>query len=168
MSNTACSTAAARGEAEFLSFTIGDGAYGIAIDAVQELRGYGPVTRLANAPPEVKGVMNLRGLMVPVVDLRIQLGLAGVRYDDSTVVVVLQAGGKTVGAVVDGVSDVITLAPEDIRPAPEVANRPGPQTIVGIGLTADAMLVLLDAGALLAGCTIDPAETGALPALQAA
>jgi purine-binding chemotaxis protein CheW len=168
MSNTACTTAAARGVAEFLSFTVGDGAYGIAIAAVQELRGYGPVTRLANAPPEVKGVMNLRGLLVPVIDLRIRLGVAEVRYDDTTVVVVLQDGSRTLGAVVDGVSDVIALAPDDIRPAPDVANEPGRRGIVGIGLAAGAMLVLLDVGAVLAGCGIEPAMAALEPSLHLA
>ncbi|HBZ75578.1 MAG TPA: chemotaxis protein CheW, partial [Leclercia adecarboxylata] len=106
---------------EFLVFTLGDEEYGIDILKVQEIRGYDQVTRIANTPDFIKGVTNLRGVIVPIVDLRVKFSQGDVEYDDNTVVIVLNLGQRVVGIVVDGVSDVLSLTAEQIRPAPEFA-----------------------------------------------
>lgn len=106
---------------EFLVFTLGDEEYGIDILKVQEIRGYDQVTRIANTPAFIKGVTNLRGVIVPIVDLRIKFSQVDVDYNDNTVVIVLNLGQRVVGIVVDGVSDVLSLTAEQIRPAPEFA-----------------------------------------------
>jgi purine-binding chemotaxis protein CheW len=104
---------------EFLIFTLGAEEYGIDILKVQEIRGYESVTRIANAPDFIKGVINLRGIIVPIVDMRIKFHLGRVEYDHQTVVIILNVAGRVVGMVVDGVSDVLTLATDQIMPAPE-------------------------------------------------
>lgn len=113
---------------EFLVFTLGDEEYGIDILKVQEIRGYDQVTRIANTPAFIKGVTNLRGVIVPIVDLRIKFSQVDVDYNDNTVVIVLNLGQRVVGIVVDGVSDVLSLTAEQIRPAPEfnrISHRTG-------------------------------------------
>jgi len=94
---------------EFLAFTLGKEEYGIDILKVQEIRGYEAVTRIANSPDFIKGVVNLRGIIVPIVDMRIKFQLGEPTYDQFTVVIILNIGGRVVGMVVDSVSDVITL-----------------------------------------------------------
>src|SRR5476649_2080973 len=105
---------------EFLAFTLGKEEYGIDILKVQEIRGYESVTRIANAPEFVKGVVNLRGIIVPIVDLRVKFSLGNPTYDEFTVVVILNIGTRVVGIVVDSVSDVFTLTPGQIKPAPDM------------------------------------------------
>src|SRR6478609_2756409 len=100
------------GSNEFLAFTLGKEEYGIDILKVQEIRGYDAVTRIANAPEFVKGVINLRGIIVPIVDMRIKFQLGEPTYDQFTVVIIMNIGERVVGMVVDSVSDVITLTPE--------------------------------------------------------
>ncbi|WP_128003730.1 chemotaxis protein CheW, partial [Piscinibacter defluvii] len=107
---------------EFLTFRLGDEEYGIDILRVQEIRSYEQPTRIANAPAFVKGVVNLRGVIVPVVDLRMKLGCPSAEYNTFTVVIVLNVRNRVVGAVVDSVSDVLELPPEAIKPAPEMAS----------------------------------------------
>ncbi|STJ14558.1 chemotaxis protein [Escherichia coli] len=107
---------------EFLVFTLGDEEYGIDILKVQEIRGYDQVTRIANTPAFIKGVTNLRGVIVPIVDLRIKFSQVDVDYNDNTVVIVLNLGQRVVGIVVDGVSDVLSLTAEQIRPAPGICR----------------------------------------------
>ena len=106
---------------EFLIFTLGNEEYGIDILKVQEIRGYDQVTRIANTPAFIKGVTNLRGVIVPIIDLRVKFSQQSVSYDENTVVIVLNFGQRVVGIVVDGVSDVLSLIAEQIRPAPEFA-----------------------------------------------
>ena len=106
---------------EFLIFTLGNEEYGIDILKVQEIRGYDQVTRIANTPAFIKGVTNLRGVIVPIIDLRVKFAQQDVSYDENTVVIVLNFGQRVVGIVVDGVSDVLSLTTEQIRPAPEFA-----------------------------------------------
>jgi len=106
---------------EFLVFTLGDEEYGIDILKVQEIRGYDQVTRIANTTAFIKGVTNLRGVIVPIVDLRVKFSQGDVEYNDNTVVIVLNLGQRVVGIVVDGVSDVLSLTADQIRPAPEFA-----------------------------------------------
>ena len=102
---------------EFLIFTLGNEEYGIDILKVQEIRGYDQVTRIANTPAFIKGVTNLRGVIVPIIDLRVKFSQQSVSYDENTVVIVLNFGQRVVGIVVDGVSDVLSLTAEQIRPA---------------------------------------------------
>ena len=129
---------------EFLTFTLGEEEYGVEILRVQEIRGYEAVTHIANAPDFIKGVINLRGVIVPIVDMRIKFGMSRVEYDQFTVVIILNVAGRVVGMVVDGVSDVITLGNEQIRPAPELVNGLGSKYIIGLGTVDDRMLILMD------------------------
>ena len=132
------------GGRECLTFTLGDEEYGIDILKVQEIRGYDTVTRIANSPDFIKGVINLRGAIVPIVDMRIKFRLGNVLYNEFTVVIVLNIAGRIIGMVVDGVSDVITLTPEQIRPAPELGTALDTQYITGLGTVDERMIILVD------------------------
>ncbi len=138
---------------EFLTFRLGAEEYGIDILRVQEIRSYEPPTRIANAPPFVKGVVNLRGVIVPIVDLRLKLGCEKAEYNTFTVVVVLNVRGRVVGAVVDSVSDVLELGSSHIKPAPELSSSVDASYITGIGTIksgdAERMLILMDIEALM-------------------
>jgi purine-binding chemotaxis protein CheW len=134
---------------EFLSFTLGDEEYGIDIQKVQELRGYDAVTRIANAPAYIKGVVNLRGIIVPIIDMRIKFDLGEPSYDQFTVVIVLNIGGRVVGMVVDSVSDVITLSAEQIKPAPEMGSTLDTDYLIGLGTLEERMLILVDIDRLM-------------------
>lgn len=129
---------------EFLTFTLADEEYGVDILKVQEIRGYDTVTRIPGAPSFIKGVINLRGTIVPVVDLRLKFGLPDVVYNEFTVMIVLNVLDRVIGIVVDGVSDVIELKPGQVRPAPEFGAAVNAQHIVGLGTVSDRMLILLD------------------------
>ncbi len=129
---------------ELLSFRLGQEEYGIDIQKVQELRGYDAVTHIANAPEHIKGVVNLRGTIVPIVDMRIKFKLGEPSYDQFTVVIVLNLGRRVIGMVVDSVSDVITLAPEQIKPAPQMGSVLDTEYLVGLGALDDRMLILVD------------------------
>jgi purine-binding chemotaxis protein CheW len=135
---------------EFLTFRLGAEEYGIDILKVQEIRSYEPPTRIANAPAYIKGVVNLRGVIVPIVDLRVKLGCDSVEYNGFTVVIVLNVKGRVVGAVVDSVSDVLELSGEAIKPAPEMHTAVDTGFITGIGSVSDRMLILMDIEALMA------------------
>ncbi|QYF95796.1 chemotaxis protein CheW [Massilia sp. PAMC28688] len=132
------------GVSEFLAFTMGQEEYGLDIIKVQEIRGYEAVTRLANTPDYFKGVINLRGVIVPVIDMRIKLGLGTPTYDQFTIVIVLSIRGNTIGMVVDSVSDVTTLSPEQIRPAPEMGSAVDAGYLIGLGTLDQRMLILVD------------------------
>lgn len=134
---------------EFLVFTLGDEEYGIDILKVQEIRGYDQVTRIANTPSFIKGVTNLRGVIVPIVDLRVKFSQGDVEYNDNTVVIVLNLGQRVVGIVVDGVSDVLSLAADQIRPAPEFAVTLSTEYLTGLGALGDRMLILVNIEKLL-------------------
>ncbi|QHM71388.1 chemotaxis protein CheW [Mixta intestinalis] len=134
---------------EFLVFTLGDEEYGIDILKVQEIRGYDQVTRIANTPAFIKGVTNLRGVIVPIIDLRIKFAQPGVEYNDNTVVIVLNLVQRVVGIVVDGVSDVLSLTAEQIRPSPEFAVTMSTEYLTGLGALGDRMLILVDIEKLL-------------------
>ena len=129
---------------EFLAFKLGQEEYGIDILRVQEIRSYEPPTRMANAPAYIKGVVNLRGVIVPIVDMRIKFKLEQVNYDILTVVIILNIGRQVVGMVVDGVSDVITLAPEQLRPVPDFSSAISTDHVLAIGSLENRMLILLD------------------------
>lgn len=135
---------------QFLAFTMGLEEYGLDILKVQEIRGYEAVTRLANAPAFFKGVINLRGVIVPVLDMRIKFNLDCPSYDASTIVIVLNLAGKVVGMVVDSVSDVTTLAPHQIRPAPGMGGVFASDYLIGLGTFEQRMLILVDIDKLMA------------------
>ena len=134
---------------EALAFKLGSEEYGIDLLGVQEIRGYEGVTRIANAPDFIKGIVNLRGIIVPIVDMRIRFNLGIPTYDSLTVVIVLNIAGHTVGMVVDSVSDVIMLAPEQIRSAPEMGASVNTDYLIGLGTVEDRMLILLDIDRLM-------------------
>ncbi len=129
---------------EFLSFKLGSEEYGIDILKVQEIRGYEKPTRMANVPEFIKGVVNLRGIIVPIIDLRIKFNLSPVEYNDFTVVIILNVAGRVIGIVVDGVSDVITLMPDQVRAVPEFNSAIGNEHVLAIGAIDARMLILLD------------------------
>ena len=129
---------------EVVTFKLGEEEYGIDIQKVQELRGYDAVTRIANAPDYIKGVVNLRGIIVPIIDMRIKFALGTPSYDQFTVVIVLNIGGRVVGMVVDSVSDVIELKPEQIRPAPDFSSSFDTKYITGLGTVDERMPILMD------------------------
>ena len=129
---------------EFLTFTLGKEEYGIEILKVQEIRSYEAVTTIANAPEFIKGVVNLRGTIVPIVDMRIKFNLGTPEYTEFTVVIILNVAGRVVGMVVDSVSDVIALGAEQIRPAPDFSSSFDVEYITGLGTVDQRMLILVD------------------------
>lgn len=137
---------------EFLTFRLGPESYGIEILKVQEIRGYETPTAIANAPAFIKGVINLRGVIVPILDLRTKFQMSEARYDEFTVVIILNVAGRVVGVVVDAVSDVLTLAADAIRATPEFASATfDTKYITGIGTVDDQMIILLDIEKLMTG-----------------
>jgi purine-binding chemotaxis protein CheW len=134
---------------EFLAFRLGREEYGIDILKVQEIRGYEAVTKIANAPEFIKGLINLRGIIVPIVDMRIKFNLGEPAYDQFTVVIILNISGKTVGMVVDSVSDVTSLLPEQIKPAPEMGTALDTDYLIGLGTLDERMLILVDIDKLM-------------------
>ncbi|WP_317205366.1 chemotaxis protein CheW [Janthinobacterium sp.] len=139
---------------EFLAFALGAEEYAIDIQMVQELRGYGAVTALANAPDFIKGVINFSGLIVPIFDLRVQLKPGTPLYDQFTVVVILNLRGRMLGMVVDGVSDVVALRPAQIKPAPAMGGVFERACLRGLGVLDERVLILLDIERLLASPAI--------------
>ena len=129
---------------ELLTFTLGHESYALDILKVQEIRGYETPTRIANTPDFIKGVVNLRGHIVPIVDLRLKLGVGEVRYDASTVVIILNVLKRVVGMVVDGVSDVVSIPAETIKPAPEFGASLDTRYIQGLATLGDHLLILVD------------------------
>jgi purine-binding chemotaxis protein CheW len=150
---TAVATAAAADDQanEFLTFRLGKEEYGIEILKVQEIRSWEQPTTIANAPDFIKGVVNLRGTIVPIVDMRIKFNLGEASYDQFTVVIILNVAGRIVGMVVDSVSDVITLATGQIRPAPDFSSTFDTQYITGLGTVDERMLILVDIEKLMTG-----------------
>jgi len=136
---------------EFLTFTLGTEEYGIEILKVQEIRSYEQVTKIANAPEFIKGVVNLRGTIVPIVDMRIKFNLGAADYTQFTVVIILNVAGRVVGMVVDSVSDVIALGSEQIRPAPDFSSSFDVEYITGLGTVDERMLILVDIEKLMSG-----------------
>lgn len=134
---------------EYLTFTLGPEEYAIDILKVQEIRGYEQPTSIANAPVFIKGVINLRGTIVPIVDMRIKFGVGAVEYTPFTVVIILNIGHRVVGIVVDSVSDVTSMTPEQIRPAPEFSTAVDTRYILGLGTLGQRMLIVVDIGRLM-------------------
>ena len=136
---------------EFLTFRLGQEEYGIDILKVQEIRSYEDPTTIANAPAFIKGVVNLRGVIVPIVDMRIKFNLGDASYDQFTVVIILNVAGRVVGMVVDSVSDVIQLSAEQVRPAPDFSSSFDIKYITGLGTIDQRMLILVDIERLMSG-----------------
>jgi len=149
----------AEGSSEYLTFTLGSESYGIDILKVQEIRGYDCVTRIANTPPFIKGVINLRGVIVPIVDLRIKFDVGEATYHEFTVVIIINVIGKVVGIVVDGVSDVVALPAQSIKPAPEFGASLDTRYITGLGTLNDEMLILVDIEKLIGSDELQIVDT---------
>ena len=155
--------AAVQADNEYLTFTLGKEEYGIDILKVQEIRGYEAVTRIANAPEFIKGVVNLRGIIVPILDMRIKFNLGAAKYDQFTVVIILNVAGRVVGMVVDSVSDVIQLTVENIRPAPDFSSSTfDTKYITGLGTIDERMLILVDIERLMSGVDMRLIERAAV------
>ncbi|MBN9517537.1 purine-binding chemotaxis protein CheW [bacterium] len=145
---------AAGESSQFLTFRLADEDYGVEILRVQEIKGYSKVTPLPNTPPEVKGVMNLRGTVVPILDLRTRFGLPGAEYDRFTVVIVVTVGPKVVGLVVDAVSDVLNVAPAELVPTPDLGAGVDTSFLTGMARAGDRLVTLLNIDRLV-GATPD-------------
>ena len=148
---------------EFLAFTMGEEEYGLDILKVQEIRGYetDAVTRIANTPAYFKGVMNLRGVIVPIVDLRIKFGVGEAAYDGTTVVIILNVANRVLGIVVDSVSDVLPLKDEEIRPAPEFSAAIEASFVRGLASVNERLLILIDIEMLMTSPGMGLVETKA-------
>lgn len=153
MSNETKNAAVPEGTAaqEYLTFTLGAEEYAIDILKVQEIRGYEHPTTIANAPEFIKGVINLRGNIVPIVDMRIKFGVGKADYTPMTVVIILTISGRVVGIVVDSVSDVTMLRTDQIHPKPEFGGSIDTQYITGMGSLDDRMLIVIDIERLMLG-----------------
>lgn len=146
---------------EYLTFRLGQEEYGIDILKVQEIRGYEPPTRIANAPVFIKGVVNLRGTIVPIVDMRLKFNCAKAEYNSFTVVIILNLRNRIVGIVVDSVSDVMELSAASIQPAPDIDSTIDSSCILGLGSVSERMLILLDIEQLMSGADMGLAATAA-------
>jgi purine-binding chemotaxis protein CheW len=154
----AAGSAATTSLREFLAFKLGPEEYGIDILRVQEIRSYEEPTRIANAPAFVKGVVNLRGVIVPIVDMRLKFNLEQANYDVFTVVIVLNIGNRVIGMVVDAVSDVITLTQEQLRPVPEFNSAIASDHLLAIATIEQRMLILIDIERLMTGAEMGLVE----------
>lgn len=145
---------------QFLTFKLAGEEYGVGILAVKEIRGWSAVTAVPHSPPWMLGVINLRGVVVPIIDLRLKFHF-NAEYNELTVVIVISVGDQLAGIVVDGVSDVITLANADIKPPPSLGGHANTSHIIGFGTVDDRMRILVDVERLLAGT-----DMGAANAMQ--
>jgi purine-binding chemotaxis protein CheW len=134
---------------QFLTFTLGAEQYGVEILKVQEIRGYSAVTPIPNTPAHIKGVINLRGTVVPVVELRAKFSMESTEHNKFTVIIVVTVGLKVVGLVVDAVSDVLDIPATEMRVPPDLGTRTDTRFISGMATTGDRMTVLLDIERLL-------------------
>lgn len=147
---------------QYLSFALGDEQYAIDILKVQEIKGYSGITPIPNTPPHIRGVMNLRGTVIPVVDLRAKFNLESHPYNKFTVIIVVNLGARIIGLVVDAVSDVLDISHNDVRPAPDLGSSDGTRFVSGMVHVGEHLVVLLDIATLLAEDSLG--ETSALPA----
>lgn len=141
------------GTDQYLTFVMDEEEYGVDILSVQEIRGWEKTTKIPNSPKYLKGVINLRGTIVPIVDLRVKFNLSQVEYTPVTVVIVLkltfEAGERTVGIVVDAVSDVYSILENDIRESPDVSQSANSQFIKGLATVNEKMVIILELAKLL-------------------
>ena len=138
---------------QFLAFRLGDEEYGLEILRVQEIKGYSKITPLPNTPPEIKGVMNLRGAVVPIIDLRARLGLVEAEYTVFTVIIVVTVGTKVVGLVVDAVSDVLDVDSKVVSPPPDLGAGVDVSFLTGIARTGERLVSLLNVDRLVSNTT---------------
>lgn len=136
---------------QYLTFALGGEEYGVEILKVQEIRGYAPITPIPNTPPHIKGVMNLRGAIIPVVDLRRALAMPAAEHGPFTVIIVVTVGTRVMGLIVDAVSDVLDVARADIHSTPDFGSRIDARFIHGMARAGDKLVVLLDIERVLAG-----------------
>ncbi len=141
---------------QYLTFRLANEEYGLEILRVQEIKGYSKVTPLPNTPPEVKGVMNLRGAVVPVIDLRCRFGLPQAEYTRFTVIIVVTVGHRVLGLVVDAVSDVLNVGGKDAVPPPELGAGVDTSYLTGIARSGDRLVSLLNIDRLV-GVSVEPA-----------
>ncbi len=146
---------------EYLAFSLGGEEYAVNILQVQEIRAYEKVTRIANMPSFIKGVMNLRGAVVPVVDLRVRFNVGKADYDASTIVIVINIGPRTIGMVVDGVSDVVAIKASELRPAPQIAGVLTAEFLEGVAILDKRMLIIVDINGLMSSKEMGLLETAA-------
>ncbi len=145
---------------EFLSFVLGEEHYALDITTVKEIRGYEQVTKIANAPDFIKGVMNLRGDIVPVVDLRIKFNVGEATYNEFTIVIMLNVDERIVGIVVDGVSDVIRLSEEEMLPPPEFGVAFDSRYLHGLADVDETMVILVNIESLINSNELGLVEVG--------
>lgn len=136
---------------QHLSFSLADGEYAVEVLHVREIRGIGPITPLPNSPAHLKGVMNLRGAVVPVIDLRSAIGLPETEYGKYTVIIVLKVKTRTLGFLVDSVCDVISLLPGDIESSKGIGNGVDEALVSGIARVQERFIVLLDIAHVVGG-----------------
>lgn len=139
---------------QYLTFRLGGEEYGVGILTVKEIRGWSGVTPIPHSPPWMLGMLNLRGMVVPVIDLRVRFGLQRADFDEFTVVIVLAVGERVAGIVVDAVSDVISLAASDVKPAPSLGQHTDTSHILGFCTEQERMRILVDVERLLAGADL--------------
>jgi len=143
---------------QFLTFTIQDEEYGIEILRVQEIKGFSRIRPIPNAPHYIKGVINLRGTVVPVLDLRARFGMPETEYNQFSVIIVVSVGSKDVGLVVDAVSDVLNIAKEQVEETPELAGDVDTSFFHGMGKVGEKLVLLLNIDKLVAGDKLDTLE----------
>ena len=143
---------------QFLTFKLAGEEYGVGILTVQEIRGWSQVTAIPHSPAWLLGVINLRGAVVPIIDLRIKFKFERADYNEFTVVIILNVGARVVGVVVDGVSDVITLGAEQIKPAPDLGENADTSHIIGFGTLDERMRILMDVNKLMASADLGVVE----------
>jgi purine-binding chemotaxis protein CheW len=146
---------------QFLTFHLGEELYGVGILRVQEIKGYTAATKIPNTPPHIKGVLNLRGTIVPIIELRSKFGMPTINYTAFTVIIVVVVRDKVMGLVVDSVSDVLNIDKKDIQPPPQFGSKVDVNFISGIGKSGDKLVALLDLDCLLSECETQVAATAA-------
>jgi len=139
---------------QYLTFSLGQEEYGVEILKIQEIKGFAPLTPLPNAPAHVKGVLNLRGTIVPIVDLRAKFGLPSVADTKQTVIVVVQVAGQTLGFIVDAVSDVLTVDGAQIQPTPDLHGQVDTTALTGLVQAGEKLVLLLDIAQVVGGVEV--------------
>jgi purine-binding chemotaxis protein CheW len=146
-------------ERQYLTFILGEEHYGVNILTVQEIKGYTDVTRIPNTPPFMKGVLNLRGTIVPIINLRMKFGMEQIDFTSFTVIVVVVVKGRVMGMIVDSVSDVLTMGSNDMKPAPALGVKVDTSFIDGIATTGDRLVTLLDIDRVLSDEEVEHVES---------
>ena len=140
---------------QFLTFTIQGEEYGIEILRVQEIKGISKIRPIPNAPAYIKGAMNLRGTVVPIIDLRGRFGMAEAEYNQFTVIIMVSVGARVIGLVVDAVSDVLNITKEQIENTPDIGGEIDTSFFQGMGKIGEKLVLLLNIDRLLVGAHVD-------------